>query len=432
MVDVKEKQPPVTGTSFYQGVQETATVPTYVIDTSLLDKDKLRDLLNHARKSSSAEQLKMKAEKDPAIQAAIVELGKEVRKQLESQGMVINKDWDDAYLAQRFAITPLYEGPKAATIHRANGDRACIVSTPSYDIAKLLISDLPVDFPLKPIAGDPKNYERLAGRHETGHCSDTSSHVGSTATLIKLRGEVTADATTFKEAGPAGSLQVERETMMNVRILNFIHGSGGTGHATAFFIDDKGGATVPTEKSIENLKSLKSTMLQTVAAQLEGNPDVNTHVAEYLLQKNPVAFAALLKQAVEDGKLPKTADNEMKGFINKYVTAVSAQVQDVPSPAPSSDQKADTAPTQDTKADAKSRSVTLADAIPSSSPMVVQGGGKLAATVVNPDTEMKVVDPSSGTVGPPTTARSITNPAPVSEPATNQPQIAQVVKREMA
>ena len=423
--EVKEKQPSVTGTSYYQGVQETATVPTYVIDTNLLDKDKLRDLLNHARKSSSAEQLKMKAEKDPSIQAAIVELGKEVRKQLESQGMVINKDWDDAYLAQRFAITPLYEGPKAATVYKTNGDRACIVSTPSYDITKLLISDLPVGFPLKPIAGDPKNYERLVGRHEAGHCSDTSSHIGSTAALAKLRGEVTADATTFKEAGPAGSLQVEKETMMNLRILDFIHGSGGTSHATAFFIDDKGNAIEPTEKSVQNLRNLKENMISSVSKEL----GIDQSAAKILLEKHPDVFASKLQDAIKNGNVPSHVDAESKKFMERYIKAATNMVDSSPTPAaPAQDNKA-APPTADTP---KARSVTLSDAIPANASMVVQGDGKLAAAAVKPDTEMKVVDPTTGTVGPTTTASAITNPAPTPEQTTNQPQVAQVVKREVA
>ena len=142
-----------------------------------------------------------------------------------------------------------------------------------------------------------------------------------------------------------------------------------------------------------------------------------------MLEKNPDVFASKLQDAMKNGNVPSHVDAESKKFMERYIKAATNMVDSAPSPSPEQKNTAD-AP--------KARSVTLADAIPSSAPMVVQGDGKLVAAAVKPDTEMKVVDPDTGTVGPTTTARAITNPAPTPEPTANQPQVAQVVKREMA
>jgi hypothetical protein len=179
----------------------------------------------------------------------------------------------------------------------------------------------------------------------------------------------------------------------------------------------------PTLQELNQSGGVRDVVAATLAHYInQSNPDqkILPDQAESIVKSNPTAALEILKDALKSGTLPDAlkGDSEnakkLRNTVELYAEALAKDSQKNVAEGP------------------KARSVTLADAIPSSAPMVVQGDGKLVAATVKPDTEMKVVDPTTGTVGPTTTARAITNPTPTPEPTTNQPQVAQVVKREMA
>jgi len=265
--DIKDNSS-VSTTPLAQGIKETSTVPSYVVDARFLDQDKLRDISKHMMKSGSTADLYQKAENDPAIKKSIDAIGAEVRKMLTEQKMPIDKNITDAQLA-RYAIESFYRGPNAT-----HNNGMCVVSDPGYDAKKSLAAIMPVDFPMKELPGDPKNYERLKGRHEGGHCADINgSGVQITAALATMKGEVIGDKSSFPVDGKPDGLEVERNARMDLRVLAFIHTRAGTDHATSFFIDDKGNAVEPTEKSVQNLRNLKENMIASVSIAYYINTD---------------------------------------------------------------------------------------------------------------------------------------------------------------
>lgn len=364
---------------FAEGARQTSNLPTVSLELSRMNPDTIRQAQGLMMRSGLGPFL-ISAD-EPGPQKDLVErIAREVKQQFKDQGIPIHPQWTDKDFA-RLALAAIERGPYAQNNH-INGQDVCIAVNAHYDHMRIIESALPIGMGIKPLPGKPENYLRLIGRHEGGHCAEDSNiRNGKTATLAELTSEVVADGAAVK-----GEMSVEATAILQNRVLSFVlNDNKSTSHATGFFIDEKGQTTLPTRQSIANLKNLKDDMIRTVAAGIGGNEAA----AENLLKKQPHVFAQILKDRLEEGKLPAGIDNEQKGFMQRFVAAVDARIDPelVPAPQPV------TAPAAETQA--KAQMPSMQELLGGTQIMVQGGGGSMAAKALastgDTTTAMKVV-----------------------------------------
>ena len=305
---------------FRQGVLDTSNVPTVVIEPDRFpDQNVLKELAKIMANENFTHDDFNHGRVPPThpIWSLVEKVGSMVRDQYAEQGISVPSGQDNRQLGEGVAKS-LTQGPHADRV----SDQLCIVTRP------------PLQLDVEPLQKllPTSNFNRLAGRHEGGHCAQNFDPIGISSNAYDLLIESDADARMLRKSLTENSLD-ERQRILDTRVMDYLsirHNTNGKiGHATGFMVDTEGTLHPPSNKEARYLVELRSLMIDVVAQQMKIEPNA----AEELLDNDRRSFAAHLREAMKNPDNPGSKDETFKKLATRGAEAME-RTADAASPAP--------------------------------------------------------------------------------------------------